>query len=401
MMNNVVPFLDLNISHNKMEEEFVSVFQQALRTGRFIGGPMVEDFEREFSQYCDTKHCIGVGSGTDALRFALRAAGVQQGDIVITVPNTFIATTEAITQVGALPVFVDIDEETYNMNVEEVREYLEVECVFNEETGKLIKRNTKSPVTAIVPVHLYGQMADMDPILELAERYKLIIVEDACQAHGAEYFSRKDGQWKKAGSMGTVSAFSFYAGKNLGAFGEGGAVTTNHDNIAHKVKMLRDHGQEKKYIHEIEGYNGRLDAIQAGILGVKLKYLSGWNEQRRERAEKYNELLSDLDEIKVPYEPEWTKTVYHLYVIRVRDRHDLQRYLSENGIATGLHYPVPLHLQKAYSNLGYTKGSFPLSEKAASEILSLPMYPGLSEKQQQRVVEKIKEFRNIGARLKA
>jgi dTDP-4-amino-4,6-dideoxygalactose transaminase len=386
----MIPFLDLNISHKKMEEEFVDVFRQALSTGRFIGGPMVENFEGDFARYCNTKHSIGVASGTDALRFALQAAGVKRGDMVITVPNTFIATTEAITQVGAIPVFIDIDEKTYNIDVGKLREYLEDKCEISAETGRLINRKTKSPVTTIVPVHLYGQPSDMDPIIELAEKYKMIIVEDACQAHGAEYFSRKDERWKKAGSIGTASAFSFYAGKNLGAFGEGGAVTTNHDNVAHKIRMLREHGQEKKYIHEIEGYNGRLDAIQAGILGVKLKYLSGWNEQRRERVEKYNELLSDLDEIKVPYEPEWTKSVYHLYVIRSTKRDDLQNYLTENQIATGLHYPVPLHLQKAYSNLGYKKGSFPVSEKVASEILSLPMYPDISESQQNKVVEKIK-----------
>jgi dTDP-4-amino-4,6-dideoxygalactose transaminase len=387
-----IPFLDIVTPHLKLEEEFVNVFRQALRSGRFIGGPMVEDFEREFAMFCDTKHCIGVGSGTDALRFALIAAGVKQGDIVITVPNTFIATTEAISQVGAIPEFVDIEELTYNMDKEKLREYLETECYVDNKTGITINKETKRPVTAVVPVHLYGQMADMDSIVELAEEYNLLIIEDACQAHGAEYYSQKDGQWKKAGSMGMVSAFSFYAGKNLGAFGEGGAVTTNHYNIAHKVRMLREHGQERKYIHEIEGYNGRLDAIQAGILGIKLKCLSGWNEQRRKSAKKYNELLGDLDEIRIPYEPECTKSVYHLYVIRLKDRNGLQNYLTEKQIGTGLHYPVPLHLQKAYAETGYKKGDFPVSENVAEEILSLPMGPELTESQQKYVVDNIKDW---------
>ena len=391
-MESNIPFLDIVTPHLELEEEFIAIFGQALRTGRFIGGPMVEGFEKDFAEYCNTKYCIGVSSGTDALRFALIAVGVKSGDMVITVPNTFIATTEAISQAGALPEFVDIDERTCNMDPQKLQDYLETQCRIDDKTGKPISKSTGKPVTAIIPVHLYGRTADMDSILEIAEEYNLITIEDACQAHGAEYFSRRDNQWKKAGSMGAASAFSFYAGKNLGAFGEGGAVTTDHGNIEHTIKMLREHGQQKKYIHEIEGYNGRLDAIQAGILSVKLKFLSKWNEQRRERAKKYNEFLSDIDEIKVPFEPEWTKSVYHLYVIRSEKRDDLQSYLTENQIGTGLHYPLPLHLQKAYSNLGYEKGSFPVSEKIALEILSLPMYPDITEEQQQRVVEKIKEW---------
>jgi dTDP-4-amino-4,6-dideoxygalactose transaminase len=311
---------------------------------------------------------------------------------VITVPNTFIATTEAISQSGALPDFVDIDDRTYNMNPDLLREYLETKCHFDNKTHQLIHSLTKKPVTAIIPVHLYGQMADMDPIMELANTHNLVVIEDACQAHGAKYWSKRTGNWELAGSMGKAAAFSFYPGKNLGACGEGGAVTTNDDEISQKVMILRDHGQTRKYCHEVEGYNGRLDAIQAGILQIKLRHMSEWNEKRQQNANGYNELLSEIDGIKTPHEPEWSKAVYHLYIIRTKERDRLQNHLSENYISTGLHYPVPLHLQKAYEKRGFKEGDFPVSEKAASEILSLPMYPGLTRDQQMRVVEKIKEF---------
>jgi len=242
---------------------------------------MVQGFESDFAKFCDAAHCVGVGSGTDALRFALIAAGVGPGQIAVTVPNTFIATTEAISQAGAQPVFVDIDEATYNMDPAKLREYLESGCSFDPKTGALVDKKTGFRVTAVVPVHLYGQMVDMDAILELADRYKLVVIEDACQAHGAEYFSRKLGRWCKAGSMGKAGAFSFYPGKNLGACGEGGAITTNDAELAQKMRMLRDHGQAQKYYHDMEGYNGRLDSIQAGFLQVKLKQLPAWTEQRR------------------------------------------------------------------------------------------------------------------------
>ncbi len=387
-----VPFIDLVTPHIKLEDEMVSVFREALGSGRFIGGRMVEEFEKDFAPFCDTKYCIGVGSGTDALRFALIAAGIKQGDIVLTVPNTFIATTEAITQGGAIPDFVDVYEQTYNMDPEKLREYLETKCYINEKTGQPINKSTNKPITAVIPVHLYGQTADMDPILGLAEKYNLIVIEDACQAHGAEYFSNMQNRWRKAGSIGKAAAFSFYPGKNLGAFGEGGAVTTDDEEIAQRVRMLRDHGQAKKYYHDIEGYNGRLDAIQAGILKIKLKHLTEWNEKRLKNAYRYNELLERVDGVITPFEPAWSKAVYHLYIICAQNRDELQRYLSENYIATGLHYPVPLHLQNAYNHLGFREGDFPVSEKAAHEILSLPMYPNLTREQQERVVEKIEEF---------
>jgi len=373
-----------------MEEELVSVFRRALKSAGFVGGPMVEQFEKEFAQFCETGYCVGVGNGTDALRFALIAAGVQPGDTVVTVPNTFIATTEAISQAGARPDFVDIDERTYNMDARKLHEYFETQCRLDRTTGKLLNRKTYSPVTGIVPVHLYGQMADMDRILELAERHKLFVIEDACQAHGATYFSRRENRWRKAGSMGLAGAFSFYPGKNLGACGEAGAVTTSDATVAKKIRILRDHGQLQKYRHEIEGYNGRLDAIQAGILQAKLKHLPQWNESRRAIARWYDELFgSRLDGITLPYESPRSKAVYHLYVIRSRTRDQLQKDLAQANIMTQAHYPIPLHLQKAYAHLGHKEGDFPAAEEAAAEILSLPMYPQLELSQQKRVVQEI------------
>src|SRR5450631_4129605 len=303
-MSNIksVPFLDLVTPHGELEPELTAVFREALRTAGFIGGPMVENFECEFAAFCDTKYCAGVGSGTDALRFALTAAGIGKGDAVVTVPNTFIATTEAISQAGASPVFVDIDELTYNMDVAKLRIYLE-NCETNPQSGTLRDRRTQTTVRAIVPVHLYGQMADMDAILELAQHYKLVVIEDACQAHGAEYFSQKEKCWKKAGSMGQAAAFSFYPGKNLGACGEAGAVTTNDEKLCATVKMIRDHGQSRKYYHDSEGYNGRLDSIQAGILSVKLRHLAEWNSNRRTHAAKYRELFgAGTKNLVLPYE---------------------------------------------------------------------------------------------------
>ena len=390
--NGKIPFLDLVTPHQELEQELISVFQKTLRTAGFVGGPMVEQFEQQFADFCDAKHCVGVASGTDAVRFALTAAGVQPGDIVVTVPHTFIATTEAISQAGARPDFVDIDENTYSMDVAKLREYLERECYLDRDTGKPYHRKYRAPVTAIVPVHIYGQCADMDPILELACRYNLIVVEDACQAHGAEYLSAKENRWRKAGSMSHAGAFSFYPGKNLGACGEAGAITTNNAEMAAKMRMLRDHGQSNKYYHDVEGYNGRLDALQAGMLSVKLAHLAEWNRKRQEAAARYHEMLSEIEGVVVPQQPEWSRPVYHLYVIRVADREGLQKHLAEAKIETGIHYPIPLHLQKAYVTFGYKKGDFPITEKIASEILSLPMFPQLQPSQQFQVMQKIQEF---------
>ena len=387
-----IPFLDLVGLHQELENELTSVFQKALRTAGFVGGPMVEEFEREFARFCDAAYCVGLASGTDAVRFALMAAGILPGDIVLTVPHTFIATTEAISQAGARPDFVDIDERTYCMDAEKLKEYIERECYVDRETGKAYHRKWRMPVTGVVPVHIYGQMADMDPILELARRYHLIVIEDACQAHGAEYFSKKENRWRKAGSLSQAAAFSFYPGKNLGACGEAGAVTTNSEEMARKMRTLRDHGQAKKYYHDVEGYNGRLDSIQAGILSVKLRHLAEWNRERQEAARRYDKLFSTVEGVVAPHQPEWSRSVYHLYVVRVQDRQGLQKHLAEAKIDTGIHYPVPLHLQKAYEGFGYKQGDFPATEKAASEILSLPMYPGITSAQQHEVVKQVIDF---------
>ncbi|MGD0695538.1 MAG: DegT/DnrJ/EryC1/StrS family aminotransferase [Terriglobia bacterium] len=388
-----IPFLDLVSPHLELREELVSVFQSALETGRFVGGSMLENFERDFADFCGVRNCIGVASGTDALRFALMGSGVNPGDIVLTVPNTFIATAEAISQAGAHVEFIDVDSRTYSMDPAKLEEYLEARCSLESAAAGLVSKKSKRPVTAIVPVHLYGQTADMDPILELAAKYNLIVVEDACQAHGARYFSTKNGQWMTAGSMGRAAAFSFYPGKNLGACGEAGAVTTNDAEVARKVRMLRDHGQIRKYYHQIEGYNGRLDSIQAGILHVKLRFLPEWNEKRRALAVAYNELLAEAgDGLVLPFEPSWSEGVYHLFVVRVQDRDQLQQYLSDAHIGTGIHYPIPLHLQQAYSSFGFKEGDFPVTEGAAREVLSLPMYPQMSADQQSEVAEKVLEF---------
>jgi len=388
---NCIPFLDLVTPHVELEQELTGVFRRALVTAGFIGGPIVDDFEKDFASFCGTSHSVAVSSGTDALRFAIMACGVEPGDAVVTVPHTFIATTEAISQAGAAPEFVDIDEHTYNMSVNMLRRFLEEQCS-RDESGRLMSLRTGRPVTAIVPVHLYGQMADMDPILSLAGKYGLTVIEDACQAHGAEYFSKRLKRWMKAGSMGRAAAFSFYPGKNLGACGEAGAMTTNHTGVAEKVRMLRDHGQVKKYYHDVEGYNGRLDAIQAGLLKTKLAYLPQWNAQRRKRATEYGRLLADNDAIVCPYEPSWSHSVYHLYVIRLEYRDEMMQHLKAAGIGTGIHYPIPLHLQKAYSSLNYCLGDFPVAERVSVEIVSLPMFPHLTADQQQRVVEEIAVF---------
>jgi len=388
-----VPFLDLVTPHKQLEEELLDVVRKALSTAGFIGGPMVEEFEREFARFCGAKYCVGVNSGTDALRFALLAAGIEPGDIVITVPHTFIATTEAISQAGARIAFVDIHEKTYTLDPEKLREYIENNCEFDSNSGKLIERKSRQRVAAVIPVHLYGQTVHMDPILELAATYNLTVIEDACQAHGAECFSKKENTWKKAGSLGKAAAFSFYPGKNLGACGEGGAITTGDEAMAERLKMIRDHGQAKKYYHDFEGYNGRLDSIQAGWLSVKLNHLATWNEARRQLAHRYNRLFADAkDVIVTPIEPEWSKGVYHLYVVRVSDRESLQAALAQAGIATGVHYPIPLYLQKAYAHLGYRRGAFPVTERVAAEIVSLPMFPQMEPAQQNFVVEKALAF---------
>jgi dTDP-4-amino-4,6-dideoxygalactose transaminase len=401
-----VPFLDLVTPHRELEDELVAAFRNAVRSAQFIGGAELESFEREFAEYCGSKYCVGVANGTDAVRFALMGAGVGPGDAVVTVAHTFIATVEGISQAGAGTEFVDVDERTYNMSPEALEAYL-ASCSKDRQTGRPLGRRTGLPIKAVVPVHLYGQAADVSAILEIAGRYGLMVVEDAAQAQGAEHLFRSgsatDGVWRRAGSMGKAAGFSFYPGKNLGACGEAGAVTTDDEAVAQKIRMLREHGQVKKYYHDLEGYNGRLDAIQAAFLRIKLRHLDNWNSSRRAAAVTYNELLTPISEasasghgtspaIVTPFEPDSSEAIYHLYVIRSRDRDAMAEQLKAKGIHTGFHYPVPVHLQRCYTSWGYRPGSLPVTERVASEVISLPMFPGLTEEQQVRVVDGIRAF---------
>jgi dTDP-4-amino-4,6-dideoxygalactose transaminase len=389
-LTSSVPFLDLVSPHRELHDEILAVVSQALSTAVFTNGPMLLQFETAFAEFCGTRHCIGVSSGTDALRFALLAAGIGAGQAVITVPNSFIATAEAVVQAGALPEFVDVDPTTCNLSVNKLREYLSAHCRRDGE-GRLISRRNGRRVAAILPVHLYGQPADMDPIMEFAEHHNLAVIEDACQAHGAGYISQAASRWRPAGSIGRAAAFSFYPGKNLGACGEAGAVTTDDDELARQVRMLRDHGQTRKYEHAIEGYNGRMDTIQAGILLAKLRRLQEWNQQRRAAAARYRELFADCPGVCLR-EPEYARSNYHLFVIRVGERDALLEHLGEAGIGAAIHYPVPIHLQAAFRYLGYKSGDFPVAERLATEVLSIPMYPHLQSRQQERVVEVIRNF---------
>ena len=363
-----VPFLDLKTQNRALKVEILSLWEEILDSAAFVGGSHVTAFEEDFARACSVNHCIAVNSGTDALRFIFLALGLKEGDEVITVPNTFIATTEAISQAGGKIAFVDVDPDTYNMDPTKI------------ETA--ITPRTKG----IVPVHLYGQTADMDPILSIAEGHGLWVVEDACQAHLAEYKGRK------AGSMGIAASFSFYPGKNLGACGEAGAGTTNDVNLAEKIRMLRDHGQIKKYYHEVEGYNGRCDALQVAALRVKLKRLSEWTEARRAKADLYSALLKDLDEIRLPRVANGCLPVYHLFVIQIDNRDQVIEALRSKNISTGLHYPIPLHLQKAYAHLNIPEGSFPIAESCSKRLLSLPIFPELTEEQITYVVNSLKEI---------
>jgi len=397
MKNETIPFLDLIAPHEKIKNQLIEVLSEAVSSGHFVGGAAVETFEKDFASFCGTSWCVGVNSGTDALRFALIMAGIRPGSMVITVPNTFIATTEAITQAGAIPAFVDVDDKTFNMDPQLVVKFLEQHCNYDTTKGETIHRSTGRTVSALLPVHLYGQPADMDSLQDIADRYKLIVLEDACQAHGADYFSRKKNKWCRAGTLSTAAAFSFYPGKNLGALGEGGAVTTDDADIAERIRILREHGSKKKYYHSMEGYNGRLHALQAGFLSKKLPLLQGWNDERRQRAKYYNRVLAGIPGLVTPFEPDWSRANYHLYIIKINHRDALQQYLTEKGIGSGLHYPLPLHLQEAYRHLNYHEGDFPVTEAAAKRILSLPMYPTLKKEQQECVAEAIKKYFNTHA----
>jgi len=380
-----VPFIDLKAQYETIKDEINEAIQQVLDSCAFAGGPFVEKFEKEFADFCQCKYAIGVGSGTEALWLSLLALGIGPGDEVITVPNTFIATAEAISFCGATPAFVDIDEQTYNMDPAKLSDYLKMRL--QPPTSNLKPRPMPK---AVIPVHLFGQTADMDPIMEVAKKYGLLVVEDACQAHGAEYKGRR------AGSIGNAGCFSFYPGKNLGAYGEAGAIVTNDAELVKNIRMLRDHGQAKKYYHTMIGWNARMDGLQGAILSVKLRHLEEWNEARRKNAKLYDELLIDLDGITIPQEADYAKHVYHIYAIRTKNRDALISALAEKDIHYGIHYPVPVNLQEAYRSLELQKSSFPIAEKCANEVVSLPMFPEIAEEQITHVVNTIKDFCNKG-----
>ncbi|MFC1830689.1 DegT/DnrJ/EryC1/StrS family aminotransferase [Thermodesulfobacteriota bacterium] len=362
-----VPFMDLITQYRSLETQILPKVQHIFENAQFILGEEVDLFEKEFAAFCKTRFAVGVDSGTSALELALRAVGVEEGDEVITTSNTFIASALSISILGAKPVFVDIDPDTYNIDVNKIEE--------------AITEKTK----ALLPIHLYGQPADMDPINEIAGRHNLAVVEDSCQSHGASY------KGNRAGSMGQAAAFSFYPGKNLGAYGDGGVVVTDSEELAHDIRMMRNYGQEKKYHHQVQGYNRRLDTVQAAVLNVKMKYIEGWNTARRQHAQMYIDQLRDCPVI-LPKEADYAESVYHLFVIRTDKRDELNNYLSERGVIAGIHYPIPIHLQPAYQNLGYTKGDFPITEQYADEILSLPMFPELTPDQIDYVCRTIKDF---------
>lgn len=369
-----VPFVDLKAQLTEISKEVESGIKDVLGSCDFILGEKVKKFEREFADYCGVQCAAGVASGTEALHLSLRALGLGEGDEVITQANTFIATVLAISYTGAKPVLVDIDPRTYNIDIKKIEQ--------------AITKRTK----AIMPVHLYGLPADMDGISEIAKRHNLFIVEDSCQAHGAVYNS-KNGTKKRTGSIGDIAAFSFYPGKNLGAFGDGGAVTTNNVELSERIKMLRDYGQTAKYHHISKGYNSRLDTMQAAVLSVKLRFLDKWNLMRANHAKRYCEFLSGIPEVKLPSLPDDEQShVFHLFVVRAEERDALKDFLSEKGISAGIHYPIPNHLQEAFKELGYRRGDFPITENYADEIISLPMFPELRFDQIRQVAQTIKEF---------
>ncbi len=363
----MVPFLNLPAQHEPLREEFLAAIDQVIRQSAFASGPFVAEFEHNFAAFCGTTYAIGVGSGTEALWLSLLALGIGRGDEVITVPSTFMATAEAISYSGAKPVFVDIEPQTYTLN------------------PALLERAITPNTKAVIPVHLFGQTADMDPILELAQRHRLHVIEDACQAHGAEYRGRK------AGALGVAGCFSFYPGKNLGAFGEAGAVVTNNPTLKQKILELRDHGQARKYYHDSIGWNSRMDGIQGAVLNLKLKHLQAGNDQRRSHARLYGQLLGAVEGVVLPQEAPERKHVYHLYAVRLKQRDQILDRLKARDIYCGIHYPVPVHLQEAYRSLGHGPGSFPVAEQCANEFLSLPMFPELTREQIEIVSQELKQ----------
>lgn len=366
-VQTVVPFVDLKAQYHSIRDEVRAEVDNVFESTQFILGDAVEKFERDFADYLGVKHVLGVGSGLDALRLALEAAGVGAGDEVIIPANTFIATALAVSGTGAKPVLVDCREDTYQID------------------PKLIEQAITPQTKVIMPVHLYGQSADITAIVEIARNHKLEVIEDAAQAHGARFMGQR------CGTFGLAGCFSFYPGKNLGAYGDGGAVATNDDDFAKKVNSLRNYGQKQKYVHVEKGTNSRLDTVQAAILNVKLRHLDDWNAARRAHAAMYSDSLAD--DFIVPALDPRSEHIFHLYVVRTRNRDELQKHLNGLGIQTGIHYPIPIHLQEAYRDLGLGKGSFPVTEKLADEIVSLPMFPELSHQQIELVLEALSSFR--------
>jgi len=362
-----IKFLDLKAQYDQIKNEIDQAISEVIGSSAFILGPSVKRFEGNFAGFCGCKHAVGVNSGTTALYLTMKALGIGPGDEVITAANTFMATVAAIVDTGADPVLVDIDPATRNINPD------------------LIEPAITSKTKAIVPVHLYGSMVDMDRIVKIAKKNNLIVIEDAAQAHGATYKN------KPAGSFGAAGCFSFYPGKNLGAYGEGGAVVTSDDALAEKLRMLRDHGSSRKYYHDSMGINGRMDGIQGAVLDVKLKYLPGWNKARNEAANKYRQLLNGLP-VTLPAEIEDNYQVYHQFVIEVDRRDEFQKHMQENGIPTLIHYPIPIHLQKGYTTAGFKAGSYPVTERLAGRIVSLPIYPELKTEEIEYIADKIRKF---------
>ena len=362
-----VPFVDLQTQFSALREKIIPAIESVMVRSAFVLGDEVAQFEQSFAEFCGTKHCVSVASGCDALLWAIKACGLGPGDEIITATNTYIATVLAISQAGATPVLVDCLEDSFEID------------------PKAVEAAVTPKTKAIIPVHLYGQSADMDAILAVAEKNGLKVIEDAAQAHGASY---RD---KPCGSMGDVGCFSFYPGKNLGAYGDGGAVVTDDDDIAKQVRMLRNYGQSKKYYHDVIGWNSRLDTVQAAVLNVKLPHLHAWNDARRKNADRYREGLSDID-VTTPVEVAGNRHIYHLFVIRIRNRNKALEFLSNKGVSCGIHYPIPVHLQKAYEILKYDSGAFPVAERVANEILSLPMFPELSDEQVEFVCQNLAAF---------
>ncbi len=371
----MVPFLDLTRQHRRIESEILSATQKVYEKGRFILGEEVSAFEKEFSQYCGVRYGVGVGSGTDALYLALKVLGIGEGDEVVTVANSFVATALAVSFTGAKPIFADIEPKSYTMDPNSL------ELLLKRKGAKKKGRKIK----AVLPVHLFGHPADMGSIMEIANRYGLAVIEDACQAHGAKYGGRK------AGSLGTMGCFSFYPTKNLGGYGDGGMVVTDHQRYDRKLRLLRCYGERKKYEHILKGHNSRLDEIQAAVLRVKLKHLDQWNEERRRKAKLYTEMLSPSG-VDCPSEKKDVRHVYHLYTIKTRKRDGLQAFLREKRIETLIHYPVPIPLEKAYLELGYRRGDFPLTYEWSRKILSLPFFPEMKESEMEEVAQHIEIF---------